>query len=135
MEVSFGVGLFWRYYYSLYLLFVFWWGILLSNLYLAASMSLDHWMMLPNPRQQVVGSVRVRACLALGWEGSLIMTPKSSLSKTRFRHFHKAFCRTRKGFEKLNDISMTKSVGVSTPQNVTIFLNNFVLSWRLLLRI
>ena len=28
--------------------------------------SLDHWIMLPNPRQQVVGSVRVRACLALG---------------------------------------------------------------------
>ena len=74
-------------------------------------MSLDHWMMLPNPRQQVVGSVRVRACLALGWEGSLIMTPKSSLSKTRFRHFLKAFSRTRKGFEKLNDYINDKVCG------------------------
>ena len=98
-------------------------------------MSLDHWMMLPNPRQQVVGSVRVRACLALGWEGSLIMSPKSSLSKTRFRQFLKAFLELEKVLKNSTIISMTKSVGVSTPQNVTIFLNNFVLSWRLLLRI
>ena len=39
------------------------------------------------------------------------MAPKSSLSKTRFRHFLKAFSRTRKGFEKLNDYINDKVCG------------------------
>ena len=65
--------------------------------------SWDHWMMLPNPRQQVVGSVRVRACLALGWEGSL--TLKALCQKLVLDIFLKLFgWTTRKGFEKLNDI-------------------------------
>lgn len=109
VEVSFGVGLFWRYYYSLYLLFVFWWGILLSNLYLATScLWIIGWCYLTHVNKLLVQFVW--RPLALGWEGSLIVTPKSSLSKTRFRHFLKAFCRTRKGFEKLNDIYQWQSL-------------------------
>lgn len=85
VEVSFGVRLLWRYYYSLYLLFVFWWGTLLFNLYLATQLCLwiIGWCYLIHVHKLLGQFVWGPVWHWVEW----VHYPQSSLSKTRFRNF------------------------------------------------
>lgn len=116
VEVSFGVRLLWRYYYSLYLLFVFWWGILLFNLYLATQLCLwvIKWCYLIH-----VHKLWVSSCEGLSGIGlSGFITPKVLCHKPVLEIFFLRVFVKLEGFEKLSDItyiSMMKPMGVRTP--------------------